>query len=253
MAKFKLQQEDKEMNLTGHLTELRNRVIVTAFFFIAFFVVGFVYVEEIYNYFTQNLDFKLGILSPGEAIWLYFMIASVVAIIGTLPVFTYQIWAFIKPGLTPRERKASLPYIPAVFLLFIGGLVFGYYMFIELILPFLLGLSDGMFTEMFTTEKYFKFVFRVTLPFAILFEIPIFSMFLTSLGILNPTFMRKVRKYAYFVLIIIGTMITPPDLILPLITAIPLILLYEISIYLSGVVYRKKQQKHEEFMSQDSI
>ncbi|SES79251.1 sec-independent protein translocase protein TatC [Oceanobacillus limi] len=244
---------DKEMNLTGHLSELRNRLIVTMIFFVSFFVVGFIYVEEIYQFFTANLEFELSILSPGEAVWLYFTIAGLVALVGTLPMLAYQVWAFIKPALTPSERKASLPYIPAIFLLFIAGLVFGYIMFIHLILPFLLSLSEGMFNEMFTTEKYFKFVLRVTLPFAILFEIPIISMFLTSLGILTPEFMRKTRKYAYFVLIIIGTMVTPPDLILPILIAIPLIILYEVSIYFSGVVYRKKLAKHEEFMNQDTV
>ncbi|MUK87321.1 twin-arginine translocase subunit TatC [Ornithinibacillus sp. L9] len=253
MASNDIHNNETEMNLTDHLTELRNRVIVTIIFFVLFFIVGFVYVEEIYHFFTAHLDFKLSILSPGETIWLYFTIAGLVAIVGTLPLLAYQVWAFIKPGLTPKERKASLPYIPAIFLLFITGLVFGYIMFIHLILPFLLSLSEGMFNEMFTTEKYFKFVLRVTIPFAILFEIPIISMFLTSLGILTPDFMRKTRKYAYFVLIIIGTMLTPPDLILPILIAIPLIILYEISIYFSNVVYRKKQQKHEEFMRQDSV
>ncbi|MFD2045811.1 twin-arginine translocase subunit TatC [Ornithinibacillus salinisoli] len=253
MASNDTQFNDKEMNLTGHLTELRNRLIVTILIFIAFFIFGFIYVEEIYHFFTSNLDFQLNILSPGEAVWLYFTIAGLVALVGTLPILAYQIWAFIKPGLTPKEQKASLPYIPAIFFLFIAGLVFGYIMFIYLILPFLLSLSEGMFNEMFTTEKYFKFVLRVTLPFAILFEIPIISMFLTSLGLLTPDFMRKTRKYAYFVLIIIGTMLTPPDFILPIIIAVPLIILYEISIYLSKIVYRKKQAKHEEFMKQDSV
>lgn len=121
-------------------------------------------------------------------------------------------------------------------------------MFINLILPFLLSLNDGMFNEMFTVEKYFKFVFRITLPFAIIFEIPIIAMFLTSIGILSPSAMRKMRKYAYFILIIVAAMVTPPDFILPLIVAIPFFLLYEISIYLSTTVYRKKEKKHREFM-----
>ncbi|WP_163969807.1 twin-arginine translocase subunit TatC [Oceanobacillus halotolerans] len=245
--------DEKEMNVTGHLSELRNRLIITAIFFILFFVLGFVYVEDLYAFFTAELDFQLNILSPGEAVWLYFTMAGLVGIVGTLPILAYQIWAFIKPGLMPNERKASLAYIPAIFLLFIGGLVFGYFMFIELILPFLLSLSEGMFNEMFTTEKYFKFLLRITLPFAILFEIPIIVMFLTSLGILTPHFMKRTRKYAYFVLIIIGTIVTPPDFILQIVVALPLIILYEISIYLAKIVYRKKQRKHEEFMKSEQI
>jgi sec-independent protein translocase protein TatC len=250
MAEHEADFNEKEMNLVGHLSELRNRLIVTAVFFVAFFITGFIFVEDIYYFFIKDLDFQLTILSPGEAIWLYFMMAGLVAITATLPLLAYQIWAFIKPGLTPRERKASIPYIPAIFLLFVSGFVFGYFMFVELILPFLLSISEGMFNEMFTTERYFKFVLRVTLPFAILFEIPVISMFLTSLGILTPEFMRRKRKYAYFILIVISTIITPPDFILPLIIAVPLVVLYEASIYLSKLVARKKEEKHRKFMEE---
>ncbi|GAB3066342.1 twin-arginine translocase subunit TatC [Virgibacillus ainsalahensis] len=253
MADEHIHEEDKEMNLTGHLSELRNRLIVTAIFFIIFFGVGFIYVEYIIEFFTKDLDTTLTLISPGEIIWVNFSMAGLVAIVATLPLLTVQVWLFIKPGLTPNERKASLAYIPFIFLLFIGGLVFGYVMFVKLIFPFLLNLNAGMFTEMFTVERYFKFLLRITVPFAVIFEIPIIAMFLTSLGVLTPDFMRKSRKYAYFILIIVGTMVTPPDLIMPIIIAIPLVLLYEISIYLSATVYRKKQKKHEEFMNNDSL
>lgn len=239
---------EKEMNFTGHLSELRNRLVVTALFFVAFFITGFVYVRDIYGFFESHIDFKLAVIGLGEVFWVQFTMAGIVALAATIPILALQIWLFIKPGLTTKERRASLAYIPVIFLLFVGGLVVGYTMFINLILPFLLSLNDGMFNEMFTVEKYFKFVFRITLPFAIIFEIPIIAMFLTSIGILSPNAMRKMRKYAYFILIIVAAMVTPPDFILPLIVAVPFFLLYEISVYLSAVVYRKKEKKHREFM-----
>ena len=124
-------------------------------------------------------------------------------------------------------------------------------MFIKLILPFLLGLNDGMFNELFTVDRYFRFLFRITLPFAILFELPIIIMFLTSLGIITPHFLKRTRKYAFFVILIVGALITPPDVILQLAVAVPLYVLYELSIYLSEIVYRRKQQKHKEFMEMD--
>ncbi|WP_067725625.1 twin-arginine translocase subunit TatC [Oceanobacillus damuensis] len=243
---------EKEMNLVGHLSELRNRLIVTAVFFIVFFIAGFIYVKDIYWFFVNDIDLELTAISPTEIIWIYFSMAGLVAIIGTIPVLAYEIWAFIKPGLTPHERKASLSYIPALFLLFILGLAFGYFIFIHLIMPFLLSLNDGMFNIMFTVDRYFKFLLRVTFPFALLFELPIIAMFLTSLGILTPDFMVKNRKYAYFVLIVVGVLITPPDFILQIVVAVPLIILYEISIQLSKIVYRKKLKKHEEFMQDES-
>jgi|SRR5690625_173232 len=239
---------EKEMHIVGHLSELRNRLMITGFAFIGFFIVAFIYIRDIYSFFENDIDFKLTVTSPGDIIWIYFTIAGLMAIVATLPVLSLQLWLFIKPGLTKRERRASLSYIPAIFLLFVTGLVFGYFMFIKLILPFLLNLNDGMFNELFTVEKYFRFLFRVTIPFAILFEIPIIIMFLTSLGILTPTFLRKMRKYAYFILLIVGALVTPPDVVLQVLVAIPLFILYEISIYLSEFVHRKKVKRHIEYM-----
>src|SRR5690625_1103319 len=239
---------DKEMDVVDHLSELRNRLIVTAIFFVIFFFVGFIFVKDIFAFFASDIDVQLNITSPADTIWVYFTIAGISAIILTLPVLSLQLWLFIRPGLTPHERKASLSYIPAVFILFVLGLGFGYFMFVKLILPFLLGLNDGMFNELFTVDRYFQFLFRVTLPFALLFELPIIIMFLTSLGIVTPSFLQRTRKYAFFVILIIGALVTPPDIVLQLVVAIPLYLLYEVSIYLSKFVYRRKQKKHVEFM-----
>lgn len=244
------QNDGKAMNIVGHLSELRNRLIVTGIFFIIFFIIGFIFIQDIYAFFEKDIDFKLTVTSPGDIIWIYFTFSGLIAIIGTLPVLSIQLWLFIKPGLTSSERKASLSYIPAIFFLFVFGLVFGYFMFIKLIMPFLLSLNDGMFNELFTVEKYFRFLLRVTLPFALIFEIPVITMFLTSLGIITPNFLKKIRKYAYFILLIVGALVTPPDVILQIIVAIPLFVLYEISIYLSTIVYKKKLRKHLEYMNE---
>lgn len=239
---------EKEMNLVGHLAELRNRIIVTLIFFVIFFIIGFIYIKDIYGFIEADIDFKLTVTGIADIIWIYISIAGILAIVGTLPILSLQLWMFIKPGLKKHERKTSLAYVPAVFILFIMGLVFGYLLFTNLIVPFLLSLNDGMFNELFTVDKYFKFMFKVLIPFALLFEIPIVAMFLTSLGIISPQFLRKSRKYAYLILLILGALITPPDIFLQLIVAIPLFILYEISIYLSVIVERRKAKKHKEFM-----
>ncbi|MCP8616092.1 twin-arginine translocase subunit TatC [Salirhabdus salicampi] len=237
---------DQEMEVTEHLGELRKRLIWSFLFFITFFVIGFIYVKQIYQYFTRNLTFDLVIISPGEALWIYLMIASIFAFTLTIPVICFQVWLFIKPALTPKERKITIAYIPAVFLLFVGGLCFGYFIIQEMVFNFLLSLSEGMFETMFTAGRYFRFLLQITLPFAFFFEIPIVSMFLTSLGFITPTKMKKVRKYAYFVLVIIGTMLSPPDFFLQLFVAAPLIVLYEVAIFTSEIAYRKKLRLEEE-------
>src|SRR5690625_5166110 len=137
-------ENDKEMNVVGHLSELRKRIIVTAIFFIVFFVVGFIYVREIYGFLEKGIDFDLVITSPTEVIWIYISIAAIIATVGTLPILSIQLWLFIKPGLKSNERKASLSYIPGIFLLFVIGLVFGYLLFSNFILPFLISLNDDM-------------------------------------------------------------------------------------------------------------
>src|SRR5699024_8856124 len=212
------------------------------------FSLVYMFVRDIYRFFENDIDCKLTVTSPGDIIWIYLIMASLIAIIVTLPMLSLQIWLFIKPGLPKTERRSSLGYIPAIFLFFVIGLVFGYLVFIKLILPFLLSLNDGMFNELFTVERYFRFMIRLTLPFALLFEIPVIMMFLTSIRILTTQFLRKTRKYAYFILLIVGALITPPDVILQLAVAVPLFLLYEISIYLSVIVYRRKVKRHKEYM-----
>ncbi|WP_040981321.1 twin-arginine translocase subunit TatC [Oceanobacillus jeddahense] len=241
---------EKEMNVGGHLTELRNRLIVTAIIFLLFFIVGFINVKSIYQFFVDDIDMQLTIISPAEIIWIYFSLAGLIAFAGTIPIIAYQLWAFVSPALTAKEKRVSLAYIPGSLFLFVLGLVFGYVVFIKLIFPFLLSLNDDMFNVMFTVERYFGFLIKITLPFAFLFELPIVTMFLTSLGILTPAFMIKNRKYAYFILIVVGVLITPPDFFLQIVVAIPLIIIYELSIQLCRIIYKKKQAQHEAFMNE---
>jgi len=240
--------EQNEMNIIEHLSELRKRLIITAVFFILFFIVGFVFAKDVYYFFKSDIDFPLHITGISDTLRIYIKIASIVALVGTIPVLSLQLWLFVRPGLTSKERKATLRYIPAVVFLFVLGLVFGYLIFVKFIMPFLMGLNDEMFTEIFTVEKYFGFMFRIVVPFAFIFEIPIVTMFLTSLGLLSPKSLRNMRKYAYFGLLILGGIITPPDIFLQLIVAIPLFLLYEVSIYSSSIAYRSRERRQRAFM-----
>jgi len=106
--------------------------------------------------------------------------------------------------------------------------------------------------NLFTIEKYFGFVFKMTLPFAILFELPVIVMFLTSLGIIDPKKLGKLRKYAYLVLAIVSAAVTPPDFLSQIIVMIPLCILYEASIQLSKIVYRKKLKKEQMYAEEYS-
>jgi sec-independent protein translocase protein TatC len=238
--------EDKELQLVDHLDELRKRIIISAVAFVVFFILGFIYVTDIYDWIVRDLDVKLIVLGPSDIIWVYFMIATVIAITGTIPVLASQLWMFVKPALKPIERKITLSYIPALFILFIVGISFGYFIIFPMVLEFLVSMGAEMFVTNFTAERYFRFILNMTLPFGVLFELPAVVMFLTSLGIINPFVLAKIRKYAYFVLILIAIVITPPDFMSDFVVTLPLLLLYEISINLSKVVYKKRMKKLEE-------
>ncbi|AZV41061.1 twin-arginine translocase subunit TatC [Peribacillus asahii] len=232
--------KNKEQNLADHLEELRQRIILTLLAFIAFLIISFIFVQDIYQWLIRGLNGKLAILGPSDILWVYMMIAAVFAIAATIPVAAYQTWRFVAPALNPEESKVTLRFIPGLFLLFILGISFGYFVLFPIVLGFLTTLSAGQFETMFTAEKYFRFMINLTLPFGFLFEMPLIVMFLTRLGILNPIRLAKARRISYFFLIVISVLITPPDLISDVLVIVPLLVLYEVSVSLSRIVYRKK-------------
>jgi len=238
----------QSMKVVQHLEELRKAIIITVGIFLLFFLLAFIYVQDIYHLLVKDLPFKLALLGPSDILMVYLMIASVVALAATMPVAAHQIWRYISPGLTATERKLTLAYVPALFILFTVGISFGYFILFPLVMSFLMSLSDDMFTTFFTTEKYFRFLLNMTLPFGFLFELPVVIMFLTSLGIINPYVLTKIRKYAYFVLIVTSVLITPPDFISDILVIIPLLLLYESSITLSKFVYNRQQKAKDKLV-----
>lgn len=243
--------EEAKFDLVGELTELRKRILITGGTFILFFIVSLVFVQDIYEWLVKDLDTPLAVLGPGDILWIYFMLASVVGLAATIPIAAWQLWLFVSPALSEKERKVSWSYIPAISLLFLLGISFGYFILFPIVYQFLMSLSEDQFAVLFTTEKYFRFMLNMTLPFGFLFEMPVVIMFLTSLGILNPYRMRKFRKYVYFILVIITVLITPPDFLSDILVMIPLFFLYECSMILSQFVYKRKQKAIEEHESTD--
>ncbi|KAB7705338.1 twin-arginine translocase subunit TatC [Bacillus aerolatus] len=237
--------QDRSMKALEHFEEMRKRLIITLAAFLLFLLLSFTFVQDIYHYLVKDLPFKLALLGPGDIVVVYLMIAAVVAGAAVIPVAAHQLWLFIKPALSQSERKTALAYIPALFILFLAGISFGYFVLFPLVLSFLMSLSGEMFQTFFTTEKYFKFLLHMTLPFGVLFELPVVLMFLTSLGLINPYKLRAFRKYSYFALILVSVFITPPDFISDVLVIIPLILLYEVSVSLAKVVYKRKVAKQE--------
>jgi sec-independent protein translocase protein TatC len=238
----------EEMSVIQHLEDLRKRLIFTLGFFVLTLIVSLVFISRIYRFLAAPLlGQHLAVLGPSDSIRVYFALSGIVALGVTIPFALYQAWKFVAPGLSEKERRVTLLYIPPIFCMFAAGLVFGYVVVFHMLLRVLLRISAQNFNVFLTATNYFDFLINITLPFGFLFEMPIVAMFLTKLGILNPLRLTKLRKYAYLVLVIIASILSPPELISHLSVAAPMILLYEVSIVLSRVVYRRKVARKQRF------
>ncbi|WP_151733108.1 twin-arginine translocase subunit TatC [Paenibacillus tengchongensis] len=234
----------EEMTVVQHLAELRRRIIYVLIVFAAGLAAGLSIAEPVYGYLTaaeQAQRFVLHAFSFWDGIGMYMKIAMVVALVPAVPFAAYQLWAFVAPALRPHEKSAALRYVPYVLVLFVLGLLFAYYIVFPLALSFTVSVTRSMgLTETYGIAQYFSFMFGLVVPLALLFELPLLVMFLTRLRILNPLRLKKMRRYAYFALAFIAVVITPPDFISDFLVAVPLVILYEFSVFLSALVFRKQ-------------
>ncbi|MGE5703936.1 MAG: twin-arginine translocase subunit TatC [Clostridia bacterium] len=238
-------KQQQPTNVLDHLSDLRKRLITIASSFIISLILCFLFVDHIYHFLAGQSNERLAILGPTDILSIYMKLAAVGAVAFTIPIAAYQVWKFVEPALTERERSVTLMYIPALFFLFIVGLGFAYYVLFPMTYSFVLGLSNGQFDLVITANDYFTFMINLCLPFGLLFELPVIVLFLSQLGIVNPHRLAKLRKPAYFVLVLVAITITPPDFVSDVLVIVPLLTLYEISISISRFIYRKRKQAEE--------
>lgn len=252
--------EDRDMGLMEHISELRKRVIAVLAVLVVTMIGGLFVASYVIDY-LKNVepaqDLTWNAISLWDGITVYMQFAFGAALVITVPFTLYQLWAFVKPGLKPPEQRAALRFVPLSAVLFLVGLAFAYGVVFQMAVYFTSKVNRGLgLTEVYGVRQYFSFMFNIILPVALLFELPVVVMFLTQLKIVNPKRLKKLRRVAYLILVVIGTAITPPDFISDLLVAVPLILLYEFSIILSARVYRKQlardQQWEEEFYGKKS-
>jgi sec-independent protein translocase protein TatC len=242
--------EQRDMSVMDHIVELRRRIIITLVFFIVALIAGFFLATPLITYLQSTptaQDLPMNAFKMTDPIRIFMTFAFASALIITFPVILYQLWAFVSPGLHEKEQKATLAYIPFAFILFIAGLSFSYFVLFPFIVQFMGSLSERLgITEQYGINEYFSFLFQVTLPFGLLFQLPVIVMFFTRLGMLTPSLLAQVRKFAYFVLLVIAGFITPPEILSHLMVTLPLLLLYEFSIWVSYLTYRKVQRLERE-------
>lgn len=245
ISRRKLIREEGLMPLLEHLGELRKRLIYVMIVLTLSLVLGIAIAEPAYNFLMSQKPantLSLHTFSLWDGIGMYMKIAFVIALIVTLPFIAFQLWSFVKPALRPNEQRSTLKYVPFALIMFLIGLAFAYFVVFPLAFEFTRTIAGHLnLEETYGIVQYFSFMFGILIPISLLFELPLLIMFLTAIRILNPKRLRKMRRLAYFILAVIGVVVTPPDFISDILVVIPLITLYELSLFMSDVVYKKQQ------------
>lgn len=244
-------EDDEPMSILGHLNELRRRlfriVIIVILGFVAFYGVS----EPLYGFLSAPLQAcmpegsKLIYTSPQGAFFTYMKVALVASLFGTSPFSFYQLWAFIAPGLYREEKKAILPLAFCSSIFFLAGAAFCFFLVFPIAFQFFMGFATDTIVPMISVEEYLSFALKLLLAFGLVFEMPLFAYFLSRFGLLTPEFMRRSRRYAILVIFIVAAILTPPDVFSQCLMALPMLVLYEVSIYVSAMAYKKKEDKPE--------
>jgi len=275
--------EEKEMSFLDHLEELRWHLIRSAFAIMIFMIAAFIYAPWVFQniiFAPTHVDFptfkwlcKLGELTGSQEVLcaepfpfkvqsrymtgqftMRFLAAFVLGFIASFPYVFWEIWRFIKPGLRDNEMKNSRGAVFAVSSLFLLGVLFGYYILVPMMTWFLSSytITPEIVNEFDITSFVSTFV-ALVFGSGVLFQLPVVVYFLTRVGMLTPMFMRSYRKHAYVVILIIGAIVTPPDLLSQMLISLPLFLLYEISIFISAHVLRKRLKEQERQAKSDEM
>lgn len=243
------EEEGQGMGLLDHLGELRSRLVKAALGVAVGFGVCWYYVDFLFTILTEPL---LQALPAGthaqyttlpEAFFIRMEIAFIGALFVASPVIFYQIWAFIAPGLYDEEKRHIIPIALLSAIFFSGGAVFCYYIVFPFAFNFFIGYSTPEIVVTPKISDYINFVLKLLFAFGIIFEMPIFTLFLSRMGILTAKMMRKGRKYAIVGIFIIAAILTPPDVVSQLLMACPMLALYELSIGVAAIFGRKPEKE----------
>jgi sec-independent protein translocase protein TatC len=237
VAKIRPVSHDERLTLVEHLDELRTRLIISIGAFFVAFGVCFWQNHWLLDVLNNPLPgdrqpITLGVTEP-------FMTTATVcgyaAILIALPLVLYQLYAFVLPAFSPNERKVALPLLLMVPVLFIGGVVFGYFFVLGPAVRFLLHFNDNQFNIQVRARDYYSFVTLTLLAMGIVFQIPMLILAITRLGIATPRQLRESRRYAYLGCAVAAALLPSVDPVSMVIETVPLILLYELSIVLASL------------------
>lgn len=268
--------EEKEMSFLDHLEELRWHIVRSAMAIVFFTIIAFIFTKWIFdnivfapgnvNFITFKYLCKLGHLTGAVdtlcakpfpfkiqsrymtgQFTMQVLASFVMGFIVAFPYVFWEIWRFVKPGLHKNEMTNSRGAVAAVTFLFLLGIFFGYFILCPMMTWFFASysISDFIVNEFDITSYVSTFV-ALVFGSGLLFQLPVVVYFMTRIGLLTPKFMRKYRRHAIIVILIIGAIVTPPDPLSQVLISLPLFLLYEISIFISAYVVRQKRKEEEE-------
>jgi len=244
--------DEKKLPLTSHLQELRKRLILSFIATGVGFIICYAFADSLFDLLAKPLMSMMpagGTLiftSVAEAFFTYMKVGFIGGVILASPFILYQIWAFIAPGLYRNEKKYVVPFVLGGSLFFTLGVLFGYYVAIPVGFRFLLGFASDFIKPMPSMKEYLTFTIKFLLAFGLVFEFPVVLVLLARIGVVDAKMMAKQRKYAILLVFILAAAVTPsPDLLTQVLTAIPLIGLYELSILLSRIFGKKKKEALE--------
>lgn len=244
-------QHSDEMPFLDHLEELRWRIIWSLLALVIAVGVGFALMlkidivhlleRPIAPYLPQG---KLYFTHPADPFNIMLGASVALGIIMALPVILYQFWAFVSPALYRHEKRIVIPVLFFATFLFLAGVSLAFFVVLPLAVEWLMGFQTGGLTPMITALDYFDFAISMAIAFGLAFELPIAILALAALGIVTPQFLNKYRRHAVVICVVVGAFLTPGDLIWTTIAmSVPLYLLYEISVVLTYVVYRRRQRR----------
>jgi sec-independent protein translocase protein TatC len=236
--------KEVEMTFLDHLEELRWRIIYALLGLIAGTIIAFVFIDffidKILLLPARHANFKLQNLRPFGQLFLYFQVALIIGLIISFPNIVYQLWKFIAPALKQNEKKYIKWIVLYTTVCFLCGVTFAYYLMLPLTLKFAAAFGSQDIANNFSVDEYLSIVLSIIIAAGLVFELPMLSFFLSKIGLLTPKFMRKYRRHAIVIILIAAAFLSPgTDPVSQIMLAIPLVLLYEISIFVSKIFQKK--------------
>lgn len=257
MMAYPKRQPDElpRMSLLEHLEELRKRILWSLLALAVAFVPCWIYVEKIFDFLAAPIQriqpgLRLAFLGLTDPFIMYFKVAALTALFLASPLVLYQVWAFVAPGLYRRERMLALPFVFFTTLFFLAGGLFAYYVAFPFAAKFLLGIGEK-FQAVITIEKYFGFLLTVILGLGLMFELPIFILLLSLIGVVTPRFLLRYFRHAVVVIFIVAAIITPtPDIVNLCIFALPALALYLLGVGAAFVAERFRRKREREMAAE---